>query len=523
MKKFNVTGLCVHSEDYMVDTSNKLAQILEMIDKREYFTINCARQYGKTTTLSLLDKCLGGRGYLPVSISFEGVGNESFEKAPEFCKMFFKSIAKALKFTNVSKDYIDKWQSATSESFNEFSEIITDLCDNIKIVLMIDEVDKISNNDVFLNFLGTLRDKYLKRKDGKDFTFHSVILASVADIKNIKGIMIEKGLILPQEGEGVFNSPWNIAADFKVDMSFSSAEIATMLREYEADNHTGLDIAVIADEIYAYTSGYPYLVSRICKLIDEDLDRDWTTNGIQKAVKLFLNTSSTLVDDIGKNLENNSEIYEMLYGILINGNKKQYQVTDTAISVAAMYGIIKNHEGNVVVSNRIFEVLIYNHFISKDERQTQTPKITGVMTYDVIRNGHLDMALCLEKFAKHYSEIFSECDKNFFEKNGRQVFLTYLKPLINGQGFYHIESQLRDQRRMDIVVDYGKEQFILELKLWHGEQKHEEAYAQLAAYLDAKDANKGYLLTFDFRKERNRKPRAEWVEYHEKQIFDVMV
>ena len=48
MKKFNVTGNCVSEKHYMVDISNKLEQIVEMIDEGEYFTINRPRQYGNT-------------------------------------------------------------------------------------------------------------------------------------------------------------------------------------------------------------------------------------------------------------------------------------------------------------------------------------------------------------------------------------------------------------------------------------------------------------------------------------------
>lgn len=44
-----------------------------------------------------------------------------------------------------------------------------------------------------------------------------------------------------------------------------------MLTEYEADYHTGMDIQDVAEEIYAYTSGYPVLVSMICKRIDEKI------------------------------------------------------------------------------------------------------------------------------------------------------------------------------------------------------------------------------------------------------------
>ena len=37
------------------------------------------------------------------------------------------------------------------------------------------------------------------------------------------------------------NSPWNITADFDIDMSLSESGIRGMLEEYEADHRTGMD------------------------------------------------------------------------------------------------------------------------------------------------------------------------------------------------------------------------------------------------------------------------------------------
>ena len=58
MRKFNVTGLCVQEEHYMVDISGKINKIMELINDGHYFTINRARQYGKTTTLFQLARTL---------------------------------------------------------------------------------------------------------------------------------------------------------------------------------------------------------------------------------------------------------------------------------------------------------------------------------------------------------------------------------------------------------------------------------------------------------------------------------
>ena len=53
MKEFNTTGPCVPSKHYMVDISQKVREIERLVDAGKYFTINRARQYGKTTTLLL--------------------------------------------------------------------------------------------------------------------------------------------------------------------------------------------------------------------------------------------------------------------------------------------------------------------------------------------------------------------------------------------------------------------------------------------------------------------------------------
>jgi hypothetical protein len=133
------------------------------------------------------------------------------------------------------------------------------------------------------------------------------------------------------------------------------------------------------------------------------------------------------------------------------------------------------------------------------------------------------MELCLRRFAVHYGEIFNKVDISFLERHGRLLFLSFLKPLVNGTGFYHIESQFTDTRRMDIVIDYGRDQFIVELKLWKGEVARERAYDQLLGYMESKGAERGYLLTFDFRQEKNKERKADWVQLGDRQIFEVIV
>lgn len=227
MKKFNLTGVCVPDKHYMVDLSEKADIIIkDYIEQGAYFTINRARQFGKTTMLSVLTRRLADR-YLVIRLSFEGVVDSNFNDNNSFVDMFVKNVAKWLRQMNAGQEIIDEWidkhydeATVTDKAFDILVDKITRLCSNAQkgVVLLVDEVDKSSDNQIFLNFLGLLRSKYLDMQEGLDTSFRSVILAGVYNVKNLK-------LKLHPEAERKYNSPWNIAADFDVDMSFSVDEI----------------------------------------------------------------------------------------------------------------------------------------------------------------------------------------------------------------------------------------------------------------------------------------------------------
>jgi hypothetical protein len=522
MREFNVTGLCVPDKHYMVDISEKVRKIIAMVEKGDYFTINRARQYGKTTILFQLELQLA-KECTVIAISFEGVSEGMFETEAGFCQGFLYICSRYFSERNLPGSEI--WIDSSVTTFDLLDAFLNKVCNEKKIVLMIDETDKTSNNLIFLRFLGMLRDKYLRRGRSAGATFQSVILAGVYDIKNLKLKMSQAGTHQLQDGEKRINSPWNIAAHFKIDMSFSAPEIATMLNEYEKDHQIGMDTEAVSKEIRAYTHGYPYLVSRLCQIIDDDLEKDWTVQGVQKAVRVILYERNLLFDDLGKNLEGDESFYKLLYDIVVYGQTYNYSMTNHAMEWGIMFGILRKQNEQVIIDNLIFETIIYNHFITKrriESVNTNEADITRTLPEEVIENGKLNMALCIKKFMQHYYELYSSRDDKFLESECRILFLTYLKPILNGKGFYHIEPETRNRSRMDMIVDFGPEQFIVELKIWHGEQKHEKAYEQLIEYLNSKNKTEGYLLTFDFRKRRVKKPSAKWVRKSKKKFLDCL-
>lgn len=129
----------------------------------------------------------------------------------------------------------------------------------------------------------------------------------------------------------------------------------------------------------------------------------------------------------------------------------------------------------------------------------------------------LNMELVLEKFMIHFHDIYGENTEKFVEENGRRVFLLYLKPIINGTGNYYIEAQTRDQSRTDVIVDYLGKQYVIELKIWRGNEYNKRGEKQLAEYLEYYHLEKEYLLSFNFNK--NKKTGLKEVEA-DKQISE---
>ncbi|MDY4077277.1 MAG: AAA family ATPase [Clostridium sp.] len=512
MKEFNTTGLCNPKKHYMVDISNKLDDIKKLVEKEKYFIINRPRQYGKTTILLALENNLKDE-YLVISISFEGTDINSFSTPQNFCDLFVELVSESL-------DYIDEKLCALFLSFSKDINSLTNLSRaisrfikeiNKEVILIIDEVDKSSDNQMFLDFLGMLRNKYLEREKGRGVTFKSVILAGVYDVKNLK-------LKIRPDEERKYNSPWNIAVPFNIDMSLSEKGIENMLKEYKNDKNLNFDTSKAAEFIYFYTSGYPFLVSRICQIIDEVLNVVWNEETMIKAVKLLLKEKNTLFDDVIKNMENNKDLREYIFDIVFNGEEKEFNIDNPLIDLGVTFGYFKQEDEKVKISNRLLEQRLYNYFITK-------LKIKNVAGYniksDFIEGNGLNIEKILLRFQQFMKEQYSSEDSKFIERQGRLIFLAFIKPIINGVGFDFKEVQISEEKRLDVVIVYNNNKYIIELKIWRGEKYHQRGLQQLADYLDINEQNKGYLLIFNFNKDKEYK--KEVINKAGKEIIEVFV
>jgi hypothetical protein len=335
-----------------------------------------------------------------------------------------------------------------------------------------------------------------------------------------------KAKIRPDD-ERKYNSPWNIAADFTVDLAFSPEEIASMLEDYSRDKGITPDIPALAERLHYYSSGYPYLVSKLCKFIDEQIipergDKNWSVADADAAFRMIVREgyTTTLFDSLTKNLENSPELYEAVLDMVINGKTLTFAVSDPLINTGHLYGIFSEGEnGRCRIHNRIFEQRIYTHMMSKLSRTDyDLERLAGPFYSD---NSRLNLRRILQKFQAFMKEHYSHRDRKFLEREGRLLFLSFLRPIINGKGFEFKEPNVSDERRMDIVITYRNSRYVLELKRWYGEKAHQEGLRQLSDYLDMYSLKEGFLLIYDFSK--NKEYKEEEILFGDKRIFAVWV
>ena len=523
MREFNTTGTCYPQLHYMVDITNRLGDIEKRVAKGEYITINRGRQYGKTTTLYHLAQRLS-KDYVVFSISFEALSEADFKTNDSLAFAFVDALRSAI-VNEETVNVDDEVKNSIFDAVNNAEDdkikptILSDLIISINkkstkpIVLIIDEVDNASNYESFIEMLRMMRNKYLKRMQVP--TFQSVILAGVYDIKNLK-------LKVRPESDHQYNSPWNIAVPLKADMSLPKDGIEKMLQEYEADHNTGMNISEMAQMVWDYSSGYPYFVSRLCQLIDEE-QLGWNKEGIMSAVKkILIEGNNTFFDDLNKKLETFPQMAEILKDILYYGKSISYNSDNKVLNIAAMFNYIKPVNGKVRIFNRIIETRLYNKFSSDEEISDILYNKGDTDRNQFIEGGVLKMDKILERFAVHFNDIYGKRDTEFKEEEGRRFFMLYIKPIINGTGNYYIEAETRDRSRTDMIIDYLGTQYIIEMKIWRGNAYNERGEQQLTEYLDYYHVNKGYMLSFCF----NQKKEigiVKRLKFGEKEIVEAVV
>ncbi|MFK7950990.1 MAG: AAA family ATPase, partial [Saprospiraceae bacterium] len=245
----------------------------------------------------------------------------------------------------------------------------------------------------------------------------------------------------------------------------------------------------------------------------------WTVENVEESVRMLLLENNTNFKDLIKNLENHQDLYDLVFRIVVDGERITFNPDNATISKGILYGVFKRN-GSIKIHNRLYEQRIYNYMISNIEVNLQTENYNDNNQFK-LPNNELNLQKVIEKFQEFLKEEYSGQDQSFLERQWRIIFLAFLRPILNGSGYTFKEVQISEEKRLDVTITYFQHQYIVELKRWYGNAAHERGIVQLSDYLDRQNQTKGYLVIFEHK--TGKTWRKERIEYEDKEIFAVWV
>ena len=294
-----------------------------------------------------------------------------------------------------------------------------------------------------------------------------------------------------------------------------------MLEEYAADRGVKLDAQHFSERLFYYTSGYPFLVSKMCKMLDETYMpqkevQEWTDNDLETAFQELITESNANFDSLIKNLEDHQELYDTVYKVAVNGVDMSFNIQNPVTNLGVVYGVFVNRNGRIDIHNKVYNELIVNYMTDRMHHK----QVLGGADFGIgYKNDDktLNMEAILLGFQAFMKKEYSKNNRDFLEKHGRLVFLAFIKPIINGSGYDFKEPQISDEKRLDVVITHLQQKYVAELKIWRGKKAHEKGMAQLVGYSVRQELTEGYLLIFDHSEVKNW--HSEWVDEDGKKIF----
>ena len=506
MRHFGTQGPVNPQEHYVVSRPDEIADFLKRVEEGKYIVLFAPRQTGKTTFFqAALETLVAGNAAaaqrespseltcFPIQLNFDIYKNLALSA---FYRHLYEQIREEV------ETVFQKRGAMPSEALHQFLEdtTLTDhlsmlsffkrfarFLGNQQVVLVIDEFDGIPQVAVS-DFLHTLRHIYIA---GKPRCPHSV---GIIGVKSIAQLNYDRSI-----------SPFNIQDEFHLP-NFTLEQVQELLEQY-TDEVGQAFVPEVIESIHKQTAGQPVLVNRFAQILTEELQvpktEPITMGHFSEAHTELLHGQNTNI--VTTNIRKNPRFESVLMRIMARDEGVDFNMDDDIINELATYGVIKRaSDGMCEILNPIYLYRIMRTFkpIINGLEHEYLPSGSHEDFFNYITpTGRIDIKALLDNFRDFIIRAgfrILQVPDTPQESVGRHLLLAYLDQFIKLiGGFMHIEVPT-GRGRMDIII-HNQQKYIVETKIWRGDNRYQAGKRQLAAYLRSEGVAEGYYVVFDHR------------------------
>ena len=511
MRRFGTQGRVYPNKHYVVSRTDEIADFIDRIKDGRYIVLFAPRQTGKTTFFRWALDALTTQDatYFPIQLDFQIVRNTVpatfyerlyymirreietvFQKRGETLSV---SLTQFLAETNLTDEF----------SMITFFQQLSGFLQHKRVVIVIDEFDGIPQT-VVSDFLYALRHIYLSDEPRCPYS------VGIVGVKSITQLNYDRSV-----------SPFNIQDEFRLP-NFTLEQVRGLLRQYT--DEVGQTFAPdVIESIHKQTAGQPVLINRFAQILTEEMNipktEPITMTHFTTAHTQLLRERNTNIDHLTTNICRDPRFESVLMQIMARDEGVDFNLDDDIISELATYGVIKEDaDGMCEVLNPIYLYRIMRAFkpVINGLEQEYFPEDIGDELRDYLTpTGQIEMVLLLDNFrdfiARAGFKILQVPDTPQ-ESVGRHLLLAYLDAFVRRVGgAMHIEAQT-GRGRMDILITHNQRKYVVETKVWRGNNRYQAGKRQLAVYLTSEGTTDGYYVVFDHRQTPEQRVETETID-----------
>ena len=509
-KIFNISGVCVPSEHYMLPVLPRIPDIGDMIEGKFYFVLHAPRQSGKTTFLeALTDKinCEGNYYAFNCSLTaLRGISDRS-EAINAIADIINDEIGQSnvpsLKLLAYPDEAIP-YSGATVK----IKKFLNYLCINLdkELVVFFDEADCLTG-PALITFLAQIRDGYLTRHLSAKTKFpRSMALVGMRDIRDYLA------QVRPDGQSTGLASPFNVKQEAFTLPDFTRDEIKSLYGQHtEATGQVFTEDSI--DAAWRWSTGQPWLVNALAnQVIVRTLKNDYSVvigeALINEAAEALIQRRDTHIDSLLERLKE-PRVRRVIEPIVLGDEGWEDAVADDDIRYAKDLGLIKHEDGEAQPANPIYGEAIVRTLTRR--LQDRLPKDLANRWMD---GRKLDMTGLLKSFQQFWRENSEmlEPPYDYKESTPHLVCFAYLRRVLNGG----VEALRREyalgRQRLDLEARYKGASYPVELKIKRPGRSLDakKALEQMSGYMEKLGALEGWLVVFDRGPEKNWDEKIYW-------------